>query len=67
MGNNEILDIRDKDFFNMVSTTEECAAGVMSQSSYAPPEGESNPTHGMIYASRNESVEDFYNGFDCDY
>jgi hypothetical protein len=63
MGNNEIfLDIRDKDFFNMVSA-EESNSSMISQAN--TPEGETNPNR--VMTCRNESVEDFYNGFDCDY
>jgi len=63
MGKNDIfLDIRDKDFFNMVSA-EDCTPSMVSHS----PEGDTNANGVLIYSSRNESVEDFYNGFDCDY
>jgi len=59
MGNNELyLDIGDKDFFNIA---EECGSSIIT-------EGSLNNTinHAILIYSRNQSVEDFYNGFDCD-
>jgi len=62
MGNNQLyLDIGDKDFFNIA---EGCGSAIITNN-----EGSLNNTmnHAILIYSRNESVEDFYNGYDCDY
>jgi hypothetical protein len=61
MGNSDMyLDIGDKDFFNIA---EECGSAIIT-------EGSLNNTvnnHSILIYSRNQSVDDFYSGFDCDY
>jgi hypothetical protein len=58
MGNNEPLDIGDKDFFNM---TEEVGSSMIS-----PDITEGEIINTISRSSLNERVEDFYNGFDSD-
>lgn len=60
IGNNvKFLDIGDKDLFNI---TEDAAS---SNNNQVSTEGEINNT--LLRSGQNESVEDFYNGFDSDY